>query len=137
MTLIERLRQPVLHYATCHEAADLLESQAAILEERDDMILSQAARIAELEAELAISIRNESAIRLLMECYQLGGCTDHERLACDLTAIRRKIDEAPVVAWLCEGKDIYGEYYCYVVSATPPDQDHVTIKPLISKEDLA
>ena len=109
MTLIERLR---FAGGVGDEAADLLESQAA--------------RIAELEAALQIAKHNE-------QCTHAANVN----LCKELAALRRKIDEAPVVAWLCEGKDIYGEYYCYVVSATPPDQDHVTIKPLISKEDLA
>lgn len=84
------------------------------------------ARIAELEAERD-NFHMEYRMKCDVETKQL-----HEKLA----ALRRKIDEAPVVAWLCEGEDIYGEYYCYVVSATPPDQDHVTIKPLISRGDL-
>ena len=88
-------------------------------DEAADLLAAKDARIAELELHAQAEFHRK-----------------HE-LQKELAALRRKIDEAPVVAWLCEGKDIYGEYYCYVVSATPPDQDHVTIKPLISKEDLA
>lgn len=70
MTLIERLRERDYWLARAQlacEAADLLESQAA--------------RIAELEARLE-SVAEEGAIRGLL-----------------LAALRRKIVEAPVVAW--------------------------------------
>ena len=39
------------------------------------------------------SIKNEAAIRTLMECYQLGGCTDHERLARNLAAAQAQVQQ--------------------------------------------
>jgi hypothetical protein len=66
----------------------LIEKQQAILEERNDMIQSQAVRIAELEAALQIAKHNEQ-------------CTHdaNVNLCKELAALRRKIDDAPA-GWL-------------------------------------
>ena len=113
MTLIERLRQPVLHYATCHEAADLIEQQAA--------------RIAELEEKLKAEYIQHK--RWQMACADAKG---------ELSDLRQRINEAPVVAWKYQwdkGSDIWphklqgAELFDFI-----PDPH--TVHPLISKEDL-
>ena len=55
--IVERLRDKslVIQHPERKRISDLIEQQAAILEERDDMIRSQAARIAVLEAERVVS----------------------------------------------------------------------------------
>lgn len=130
MTLIERLRAENTWFSN-HilgtEAADLLESQAA--------------RIAELEAE-AIDARrvlrqSEEVIRALHR-----EATEYKT---ELTALRRKIDEAPVVAWCVAYDTIHGtRIHSDPLRYAPAVDAHVkrcggraSKVALISKEDLA
>ena len=120
MTIIERLRRLSNDGGTGYgmpiagEAADLLESQAA--------------RIAELEAEVAEErlCRKEAdvAINQYMTLYR---------------ALRRKIDEAPVVAWQYQWDTGNGIWTHKLQGAELFDfiPDPHTVHPLISKEDLA
>ena len=64
------------------ETKTLHEQIAALTKERDAWNHEfKCAYAREVTAQ-----NNEAAIRLLMETYQLGGCTDHERLARNLLA---------------------------------------------------
>ena len=110
MTLIERLR-----------VINPFPDSLAIRKEAADLIESQAARIAELEAERD-NFHMEYRMKCDVETKQL-----HEELA----ALRRKIDEAPVVAWLCNG-ETYQVKQCSIIT----DEEFPDQVPLISKEDL-
>lgn len=115
MTLIERLRQHAL--PDPHDEREVLH--APLLKEAADLLESQAARIAELEAERD-NFHMEYRMKCDVETKQL-----HEQLA----ALRRKIDETPVVAWMTKQN---GWVRIAEGSTNPVDYDI----PLISKEDL-
>ncbi len=67
-----------------------IQRLADAAEDRNKVDAARAAlhaeELAAMKQERYKAIKNESAIRTLMECYQLGGCTDYERLARDLAA---------------------------------------------------
>lgn len=100
MTLIERLR-----------LYKPIDNTSSLINEAADLLEQQAARIAELEAEN----------RRIADMWAAS---------CDeLRTLRRKIDEAPVVAWFSRTSHAgYGGIWNY--------QTDETDIPLISKEDL-
>ena len=110
-SIVERLRWPT----------PALKEHAKIAA---DLIEQQAARIAELEAELAsmaqgvkISIPTQTMEQEFQSHYRRG-------YEAGQAALRKRIDDAPVVAWRCPE---YGDF---------SKVDRVGWMPLISKEDL-
>ncbi len=85
---------------------------------RDCPTHGESEQLAAMTQERDKSIRNESAIRTLMECYQLGGCTDHERLARDLAAMTQERDDllAEKSRWIARANNYLGQA-CENVSA--------------------
>lgn len=117
MTLIEQLRD----LNPLDTTADLLESQAARIAELEAALdqsqltgVKFARRIAELEVEL------ESTRAKNFEVLMALGDRAEE-----LAALLRKIDEAPVVAHISHNGQVFSNGFVYE-----------TDKPLISKEDL-
>ena len=92
----------------------------ARIEGRQNIIAAQAARIAELEAE-------RDWLHHKSECLNMERKSQDRELA----ALRRKINEAPVVAWLCNG-ETYQVKQCSIIT----DEEFPDQVPLISKEDL-
>ena len=138
MTLVERLREHDCWLARAQlacEAADLLESQAA--------------RIAELESErdareglvcdqcIAGSGWCENAVEGRYPCTCMTEAEPYQLLQQELAALRRKIDEAPVVAWshnCSDNSDV--EFFTVSLESDHPLAVHNGSHPLISKEDL-
>jgi len=111
MTLIERLYM----YGETEGRGHYLPRKDAI--EAAGVIEQQAARIAELEEEFE---RQRTAYG-----QQVGGLMDK------LAALRRKIDEAPVVAWLYDG-ETYPVKQCSIVT----DEEFPDQVALVKQEDL-
>lgn len=125
-SIVERLR-----------GLDTFGYQSQLACEAADLIEQQAERIKELEAER--DAERDNCVNIIAAYQEERTAlvravdTDYEQLYREtqeqLAALRRKIDEAPVVAWMSPGKErlefsspatVYGSH---------------TI-PLISKEDL-
>ena len=109
---------PLRHYdrtcPACNEPAALasLEPVYCIVSsnfcECNKQQLYSAATVERLVQERDEARRNEAAIRTLMECYQLGGCTDHERLARNLAASQAREQQLRAALEICK-KEMKGD----------------------------
>lgn len=119
MSIVERLRKHAL--PDPHDEREVMH--APLLREAADLIEQQAARIVELEA--AMPLYDELFIR----------CAIAEK---DLAALRQRIADAPVVAWMGEYNinDIRDHYTVVMRHKTDFDGMPERVRALVFKEDL-
>lgn len=140
---IERARQEEMakRDALLIDLAASLKREDELKQQRDE----QAARIAELEAELErerirLAACGSAALGFFEGCkdeYYSASLGDVLRLRENLAALRRKIDEAPVEAWshnCSDNSDV--EFFTVSLESDHPLAVHNGSHPLISKEDL-
>lgn len=139
-SIVERLRIPgdeVFSTRKKWQLADLIEQQAARIKEleawRDSWVKcpegAAAQRIKELETE-----RDSFHMNYRMKCDE-----ETKRLEEQLTALRQRIADAPVVAWLHEVRqdsDVITNAVKHVWGGVAVGKEAQYTIPLISKEDL-
>lgn len=91
------------------------------------------ADVEKLTAERDQARKNESAIRTLMECYQLGGCTDHERLARNLAASQAREQQLREALKVVEQTLTYGQSYTVNAALALP-QDDTALRQYVRSE---
>ena len=136
-SIVERLRNPFhMHDSpTMREAADLIEQQAERIKEleaynatRTDEMIAATRRIKELESALCEEV--EARSRWYCEA---------DKLKEELAALRQRIADAPVVAWLHEARqdsDVITNAVKHVWGGVAVGKEAKYTIPLISKEDL-
>lgn len=117
-SIVERLRQHAL--PDPHDEREVMH--APLLKEAADLIEQQAERIKELEAE-----QDQLVSKALyeMKCFELA-------------ALRQRIADAPVVAWMGEYNinDIRDHYTVVMRHKTDFDGMPERVRALVFKEDL-
>lgn len=109
----------------CHSL--ICQCPPPIIVDSSDLIEQQAERIKELEAALHIAKHNEQ-------------CTHNANvnLCKEIAALRQRIDDAPVVAWMGEYNinDIRDHYTVVMRHKTDFDGMPERVRALVFKEDL-
>lgn len=108
---------------------------------KNDLIEQQAERIKELEAEVEANLQERVRMPHTINQYESGGKVSRHYACPDCAALRQRIADAPVVAWLHEVRrdsDVITDQVKHLWGRVPVavgKEAHYTI-PLISKEDL-